>query len=205
MKRQYQTKPSGRRCDCGEHFFSRTSRWGTVLVSPEDGNFLIDFVWTLLKAGNGHFYARSTRLVASTNKSGSIHRCILPTAPMVDHVDGNGLDNRRHNIRIASRGQNKVNTRKTNTRSGFRGVFVNSSGMGVGWRAAVKHDGKYHHLGYFDDPRIAADAVNVKLKEIFGEFAPSVRSPDNHRPTARASDGDISIPPDRRGSTPASR
>lgn len=138
MKRPYQTKPSGRHCDCGEHVFARTSRWGIVLVSPKDANLLFNFVWTLLEPKKGYFYARSMRLVSAENKAGTIHRCIIPEATMVDHANGNGLDCRDQNIRSASRGRS----------------------------------GTEYHLGYFDDPHIAAAAVKAKLKELFGEFAP---------------------------------
>lgn len=84
----------------------------------------------------------------------------------VDHKNGNGLDNRKCNLRIATSSQNKANTkiRRDNT-SGFKGVIWHKASNK--WMARVAD--KY--LGLFRSKYEAAKAYNQKAKEMFGEFA----------------------------------
>lgn len=88
----------------------------------------------------------------------------------VDHINGNKLDNRRSNLRLCSRSQNKANVglKKTNT-SGFKGVsyFKGTSR----WRARIKVNYKAKHLGFFLDKESAAKAYDAAAILHFGEFA----------------------------------
>ena len=100
-----------------------------------------------------------------------MHREILkaPKGVHVDHVDGDGLNNLRSNLRLADYQQNKRNSRipKNNT-SGVKGVHWHSRDRK--WVARIKIDYVYYHLGKFDN---IADAAAVRLaaeKEHFGEF-----------------------------------
>ena len=86
-----------------------------------------------------------------------MHRVInnTPEGFETDHRDGDGLNNRRANLRTATRAQNEWNTgmRKTNS-SGFKGVhFHKPSGK---WRACIRHNGTFRRLGQF---RTAEDAA----------------------------------------------
>ena len=90
--------------------------------------------------------------------------------PLVDHIDGDGLNNRRSNLRPATPSQNNANRRKSrqNT-SGFKGVsYYHRTSR---WRAYVGVDGKAIHLGYFDTAIDAARAYDAAALEHFGEFA----------------------------------
>lgn len=100
-----------------------------------------------------------------------LHRIIAgnPANAIIDHANGDTLDNRRSNLRLASRGQNAVNTglRSTN-RSGFKGVSFRRQGA---WRAYIGIARRTIHLGYFATAEEAARAYDAAALDHFGEFA----------------------------------
>lgn len=97
---------------------------------------------------------------------------------VVDHINGDGLDNRRCNLRFCSQSQNLMNSRPQvlHDASAFYGIQKTSSYKGVSrhkkrWRAYIKFDGVQKHLGLYESEEAAARAYNVAAKELFGEFA----------------------------------
>jgi hypothetical protein len=110
-------------------------------------------------------YARS--------KKQPIHRLILdaPKGTQVDHINGNGLDNRRCNLRIATHGQNQMNRRKQlkKSTSKYKGVSLNKKDGK--WFAEIDYNGIHYHIGSFIDEVDAAKAYDEKARELFGEFA----------------------------------
>lgn len=86
----------------------------------------------------------------------------------IDHKSGNGLDNRRANLRIATKGQNMQNagTHSDNT-SGFKGVHLKDGR----WIAQFNHEGLKHHVGSFDTPEEAHAAYADAIQKAHGEFA----------------------------------
>lgn len=88
----------------------------------------------------------------------------------VDHINGDKLDNRRSNLRYASRSHNMANTpmRATNT-SGYKGVCRNKNRRK--WVSQITVDYKRICLGYYDDKREAAKAYDRAAIQYFGEFA----------------------------------
>jgi hypothetical protein len=99
-----------------------------------------------------------------------MHRFLLQPPPglEVDHINGDRLDNRRINLRIATRSQNAMNRPRTRTNtSGFKGV----SRLGSLWCAQIKLEGKLHYLGRYADPAEAARAYDVAAKIMFGQYA----------------------------------
>jgi hypothetical protein len=105
-----------------------------------------------------------------------MHRLILglgPKGPPVDHRNGNGLDNRRENIRIATVAQNRQNSRKTrsNTSSQYKGVYWNETHQS--WRTHIHTAEQHIYLGCFaKDAEIeAAKAYDLAARELFGDFA----------------------------------
>ena len=106
-------------------------------------------------------------------KHQSMHRLVLElTDPHVkaDHKDGNGLNNRRLNLRKANSGNNAHNQRlHSNNTSGYKGVSWLSAHNA--WRAMIRCNRVDKHLGYFSTAKKAALAYDAKARELFGEFA----------------------------------
>jgi hypothetical protein len=88
----------------------------------------------------------------------------------IDHINGNGLDNRRCNLRSATNSQNQANRRKQkNTSSIYKGVTWNKHAKK--WLSQVKFNYEGIYLGLFISEIDAAIAYNAKAKELFGEYA----------------------------------
>lgn len=97
-----------------------------------------------------------------------MHRFLLspPSEYLVDHKDGNSLNNTRANLRLVTPAQNTFNKQPVN---GLKGItFHKQSGK---WQAATHLKYRDIYIGLFDDPITAARAYDVKAKELFGEFA----------------------------------
>lgn len=117
----------------------------------------------------------STSLKTKTGKWKTvyIHRYLLnaPNNKQVDHINGNTLDNRRKNLRLATASQNQANKMCYN-KYGFKGVkFSDKSRSGRKFRAIIRPNGKYISIGYFSSAKKAAIAYNVAAKKYYSEFA----------------------------------
>lgn len=84
----------------------------------------------------------------------------------VDHINGDRLDNRRSNLRVATPSENALNSKRyaTNT-SGYPGVSLRKRNLTKPWEARVVYLGRYVYGGYFATPEEAAERVNDLLKE----------------------------------------
>lgn len=89
--------------------------------------------------------------------------------PLVDHANGDGLDNRRSNLRPATRSQNAQNTHAATGSSGFKGVAWHRKNRK--WQARITVAGVTKSLGYFHDAEEAAKAYDAAALDAFGEFA----------------------------------
>jgi len=91
----------------------------------------------------------------------------------VDHRDGNGLNNRRGNLRFATASQNQWNKALSrNNTSGYKGVRLDHrDNLNRKWRATIYYDGKHHSLGYHATPEDDALAYDDAARNVFGEFA----------------------------------
>ena len=99
-----------------------------------------------------------------------MHRMIMRPRKgyLVDHIDHNGLNNRRCNLRVCTPQQHQANRGPCGGTSRFAGVFLNRSNK---WQAGIQWCGEYHYLGVFDDEVEAAKARDRKAYELNGEYA----------------------------------
>lgn len=101
-----------------------------------------------------------------------MHRLILgaPEGVEVDHVDGDGLNNRRHNLRLATRRENGSNRRlNVNNKSGYRGVCFRENTQR--WQAQIKVAGRTIYLGQFATSDEAGAAYAEAAAHYHGQFA----------------------------------
>lgn len=140
-----------------------------ALVSEADFAELSQYRWYARPRGNQFYAIRRERTGDSRNISVSMHRQILgaPAHLVVDHRNGDTLDNRRANLRICTPMQNSRNKRVICATSGFKGVHIH---LDV-WRANIHVAGKKIFLGLFEDPIEAARAYDAAALTHFGEFA----------------------------------
>ena len=125
--------------------------------------------WRLLTTPSGHAYAYTR---ATGNQMLLMHRMLMQSLPgeMVDHMDGDGINNRRKNLRNCSNAQNQAN-KAANRRSklGLKGVSKKTRGNG--YRAVISPGNKKIHLGYYATPEEAAAAYRGAARLLWGEFA----------------------------------
>ncbi len=134
-----------------------------ALIDAADFAAVNQWTWRLNTAGRG--YASRSGKVNGRSKTFLMHRFIMgtegePREIEVDHINGDGLDNRRRNLRIVTHAQNMQNRRleRTST-SGVRGVSWDSDRKK--WRATVKVNRKDIKVGRFDTIAAAAAAVKA--------------------------------------------
>jgi hypothetical protein len=142
-----------------------------ALVDDEDFNELNKYKWCASFA-YGIWYVQRDKFINSKRKKILMHRQLMnfPPSKMVDHINHDGLDNRRCNLRVCTRSQNKKNCLgyKNNT-SGLNGVYWNKENKK--WQARIRKDNKLLYLGYFDDKVEAGHMVDQYAMQLFGEFA----------------------------------
>lgn len=100
-----------------------------------------------------------------------MHRIIAraPDGMEVDHVSGDGLDNRQCNLRLATASQNRCNARlRSNNTSGFKGVTWDKYNRK--WRAQIKWQGQVQYLGCYADKMEAQSAYAAASEKIHGAF-----------------------------------
>ena len=177
-----------RRLRCG-HAYRRIplTQGRFAIVDPADFPHISRYKWRLCRTkGKNVLYAeRSIRLPSGKYSRILMHREVLrlpkgeilrdmsdgrrTTRLVIDHINGDGLDNHRANLRLATVAQNAWNSNKRNPRSGYKGVwFAADKGL---WRAAIVCRGKRLHLGYFKDKIAAAKAYDAAAVKYHGEFA----------------------------------
>lgn len=144
-----------------------------ALVDAADFWLVKGFNWRLLVGHRGKLYAHAK----IAGKATYMHRVIAGTAPGLetDHVNGNGLDNRRVNLRPATRSQNSANSGKPRRPDGathtsrYKGVSWDKA-RGK-WQAKISRNGRSTNLGRFTSEAEAAQAYDAAALEQWGSFA----------------------------------
>lgn len=146
-----------------------------AVIDDADAALIARYHWWAAK--RPHTYYAVTKIKVTPGRRGRrrilhMHQLIMgdPPGMQVDHVNRDGLDNRRANLRVATQSQNKANSgRYRNNASGFKGVYWRRSHQQ--WEAQITHQGRRYHLGYFRSPEDAARAYDAKARQLHGAFA----------------------------------
>jgi hypothetical protein len=150
-----------------------------ALVDDEDFDYLNQWKWYANK-GHSTFYAQrqvSININKQRQTAEIMHRLIMnaPAYAIIDHINHNGLDNQKNNLRICNKSENQRNSLcSRGGTSKYKGVFFHKQFSLRGWKAweaGIRYNKKRLCLGSFYTEIEAALAYNKKAKELFGEFA----------------------------------
>lgn len=142
----------------------------TILFDDADQDLVSQYTWCVSQARDNLWYA-TTASRRPDGRPTSLRMHVLLTGELgVDHINHNGLDNRRANLRSASVAQNQGNRLpRAGTSSQYKGVYRNRR-LGK-WAAQITVEQRGIHLGLFADEMDAAKAYDSAALQAFGEFA----------------------------------
>ena len=145
-----------------------------AIVDPDDFYWLSKHKWTAARVYTKFYAVRyEGSKTSGKRKSYRMHREVAhtPEGLECDHINGNSLDNRKANLRSATRQQNCWNSRKRRPKSLSKYKGVSRNKRGRKWKAMLTVNGKTTYLGSFDDQKQAAKAYDRAAKKYRGEFA----------------------------------
>ena len=144
---------------------------GKAMVSDQDYTYLMQWKWQVSSDG----YAKRDVARNGRKRRVYMHRIITQRAnkgakPQVDHWNHNRLDDRRRNLRPATKQENMANRGpQRNNTSGYKGVYWDKSRLL--WLAAIKVNGQMKFLGRWPTRKAAARAYNKAARIYFGDYA----------------------------------
>lgn len=148
--------------------FLPLSQGKVAVIDFDDFERVRGLKWCAQKMGR-RFYA----IRGQSKKIIKLHRVITNCPPerVVNHINGDGLDNRRENLQICTRQQNMFahQRKRKDASSTYRGVCWHKQKKR--WSAQITHNDKDVHIGYFDAEKSAARAYDAKARELFGPHA----------------------------------
>lgn len=142
----------------------------STIVDDADYELLSRIKW------HAHRKPKEKNFYAISSDGRKMHRFILKanSHQIVDHINGDSLDNRRENLRLCERYQNCRNsTKRVGNKSGYKGVFFRKDNGKFRAQIGVRENGspRYINLGHFNSAEEAASAYDAAAKQYHGEFA----------------------------------
>lgn len=146
-------------------------RHGVGLLDVEDATFLRYLTWYSHQEAT-NCYMRADPYAYGVRKTYLAHRLVMAAAAgeIVDHINGNGLDNRRGNLRIATSAENTRNSRPRGGVSQFKGVAFDRR-CSRPWIAQITANRHHRSISGFDKELTAAAAYDIMAAQEHGEFA----------------------------------
>lgn len=158
------------------------TRGHVAIIDEADLPLIRTHIWAYQSGG----YAYRSEGPRGAVKAVLMHRYLMqtPAGMDTDHINGNKLDNRRSNLRVATRAQNNVNRGLTpNNTTGLKGVHAPEETIhGPVWLASIVVNDRGVHLGRYASPEDAGRAYDIAAAQHFGEYA-QLNFPDRiHEP-----------------------
>lgn len=160
-------------CECEDHAWLPLDGGFVALTSPQHAPLLTMWKWYTSKSNGNYYLNRLSNITTPYGRvmvSIALHRVICPCGGnfVVDHKNGNGLDNRESNLQPLPQALNGQKQRKKpKATSRFKGVsFIKKK-----WRVTLQKDRKQIFLGYFRNEEAAARAYDEKVVEVHGPGA----------------------------------
>jgi hypothetical protein len=144
-----------------------------ALVDDEDYDFLMQWKWHADFKGKTCYARRTIRVGGGKVKRIYMHRSIInpPDNMEIDHIDNNGLNNQKNNLRICTHQENTFNTSGFKRKSKYKGVSRKiDHNRNKPWRACLKINGKQVQIGTFKEEKQAAIAYNEAVLKYRGRF-----------------------------------
>lgn len=139
-------------------------------VDDEDFDFLNSSSWHVRKDTHGFYVVRNGKYYNGKRSPIIMHRVIMNAScnQMIDHADGNGLNNQKYNLRFCNDQQNAANRKKVRlNKTGYRGITERKGRYMV--RFSINN--KRKSIGTFDFLNDAINEYNIAAKKYNGEFA----------------------------------
>jgi hypothetical protein len=147
----------------------------TILVDAEDAELLINHFSSVRKQAYPRTAIRAVDLWFGKENGGavSLHRFLMKALPgqVVDHINGNPLDNRKSNLRIVTAHQNSMNRGDTVGRKLPKGVYLRKANKFKPFIAGIRHCGQYINLGAYETVEQAANAYRTAADLLFNKHA----------------------------------
>lgn len=142
-------------------------------VSDGDYAELARYAWQYLKNDRKGYAVRQERRADGSRAMVYMHRQIMgaEAGELVDHEDGDGLNNQRENLRIATFVQNGANRPAPERAIPYRGVYANKPGRALPFRTTIKAFQRSYELGAYPTQEAAARAYDRAALHFFGPFA----------------------------------
>jgi hypothetical protein len=146
------------------------TRGMVAYIDDADAVLVLQYKWHAHESESERFYAAAYGGGGRRNRRYIYMHRLITGSDFTDHWDGDGLNNRRKNLRPCTESQNHCNRRKSKgTSSQFKGVWFDKSRKK--WAAEIKLDRKKRFLGRFDTEEEAAEVRRKIPFELHGEFA----------------------------------